>query len=73
MIRFIIKAYILILVADMVISYFPQLRHNEAARWVRKAADFTERPIRELLPKDLPFDFSPLIVILILNLLMALW
>ncbi len=73
MIRLIIKAYILILIADMIISYFPQLRHNDLARWVRKAADVTERPIRDMLPKDLPFDFSPLIVILILNLLMALW
>ena len=73
MIRFIIKLYIFILIADVVLSYFPQVRNNEVVKYIRKAADFTERPIRKLLPPDLPFDFSPLIVILLLNLLMALW
>ena len=73
MIRLIIKFYILVLIVDMVLSYFPQIRNNEIARAIRKAADFTEKPVRELLPKDLPFDFSPLIVILLLNLLMTLW
>lgn len=73
MIRFIIKLYILVLIADMVLSYFPQLRHNEIVKQIRKAADLTEKPVRKLLPEDLPFDFSPLVVILALNILMALW
>jgi YggT family protein len=57
----------------MVLSYFPQFRNNEFVKGIRKAADFTEKPVRDLLPQDLPFDFSPLIVILLLNFLMALW
>ncbi len=73
MIRLIIKFYILILLADMVLSYFPQFHNNEIVKNIRKAADFTERPIRKLLPSDLPFDFSPLVVIMLLNLLMAIW
>lgn len=73
MIRFIIKIYIFVLIADMVLSYFPQLRHNVVVQYIRKAADFTEAPVRKLLPNDLPFDFSPLVVILLLNLFMALW
>ena len=73
MIRLTIKFYILILLADMILSYFPQLHDNEVVKGIRKAADFTERPIRKLLPPDLPFDFSPLVVIVLLNLLMALW
>jgi YggT family protein len=40
---------------------------------IKKAANFTCRPIRQLMPPDLPFDFSPLIVIMGLNLLIALW
>lgn len=73
MIRFLIKLYILVLIADMILSYFPQFKDNEIVRGLRKAADFTEKPIRELLPKDLPFDFSPLIVIVLLNVVMVLW
>ncbi|MEX0798965.1 MAG: YggT family protein [Bacteriovoracaceae bacterium] len=73
MIRLIINLYIIVLIVDMVLSYFPQLRNNEIVRQIRKAADFTEKPVRNLLPPDLPFDFSPLIVILLLNLLMTLW
>ena len=73
MIRFIIKIYIYIVILDAILSYFPQVRNQEWARMVRKLCDFTEKPIRKLLPPDLPIDISPIIVIVLLNVLMALW
>lgn len=73
MIRSLIDLYILLLIADVVLSYLPQYRNAQAVVFVRKAADFTCKPVRRLLPQDLPFDFSPMVVIIGLNLLKALW
>jgi YggT family protein len=73
MIRTILDLYVLVLIADVVLSYLPQYRRVPAVVYIRAAANFTCRPIKKLLPKDLPFDFSPLIVIFALNLIKALW
>ncbi len=73
MIRFLLNLYTILLVIDVVLSYLPQFRHLPAVIYIRKAADFTCRPIRRLLPPDLPFDFSPLIVMFGIQLVKALW
>ena len=73
MIRALLDLYTLLLIADVVLSYLPQYRYAPVVVYIRKASDLTCKPIRKLLPKDLPFDFSPLIVILIINLIKALW
>lgn len=73
MIRMLINLYILVLFIDVILSYLPQFRSQPWAMWIKKAADFTCRPIRQMLPPDLPFDFSPLIVIFLLNLVMYAW
>ena len=73
MIRNLLYLYMLILIADAILSYLPQFRHHPVVQWIRKAADFTCKPVRQLLPPNLPFDISPLIVILALRLLIALW
>ncbi|MBF0361461.1 MAG: YggT family protein [Oligoflexia bacterium] len=73
MVRSIIHLYILIIIADAVLSYVPQYRTKQWAQVIRKIADFSLDPIRKLLPKDLPFDVSPLIAIIVLQLIMALW
>lgn len=73
MIRVLINLYILVIIIDVILSYLPQFRHQPWATAIKKAANFTCRPIRQLMPPDLPFDFSPLIVIMGLNLLIALW
>lgn len=73
MIRFLIRLYVYIVIIDAVLSFFPSVRHYGWAKYIRKAAEFSLRPIRKVLPKDLPFDFSPLVVIFLLNLLMLLW
>lgn len=73
MIRILINLYILLLIVDVILSYLPQFKGQPWAIWIRKAADFTCRPIRQMLPPDLPFDFSPVIVIMGLNLFVALF
>jgi len=73
MIRFFLNLYIIVLIVDAILSFFPQLRHQQAVIYLRQAADFSCKPIRKLLPPDLPFDFSPIVVILAIQLIKALW
>jgi YggT family protein len=73
LIRVLIDLYIFLLVVDIILSYLPQYRHHVAVTNIRRLADFTCAPVRRWLPKDLPFDFSPLIVITLLKLLELLW
>lgn len=73
MIRVLIDLYIFLLIVDIILSYLPQYRHQPIVANIRRAADFTCAPVRRWLPKDLPFDFSPLVVIAILKLLEVLW
>jgi YggT family protein len=73
LIRLLLDLYVLILIADIVLSYLPQFRHHPARVFVKKASDFTCSPIRKLLPPNLPFDFSPLIVMVLLRLFEAIF
>ncbi|WP_164848223.1 YggT family protein [Halobacteriovorax sp. HLS] len=73
LIRVVIELYILLLIIDIVLSYLPQYRRNSWVMKINKFANYTCNPVRRYMPPDLPFDFSPLIVILILTLLKALW
>lgn len=74
MIRFIIKIYIYILIVDSILSYFPQYQNKPWAKQIKQLADFTLKPVRSVLPDaNLPFDISPIVVIITLNVLMLLW
>lgn len=73
MIRFLIRLYIYLIIVDAVLSFFPSVRHYHWAKMVRRVANYVLDPVRKILPKDLPFDISPIIVIFLLNLLMLLW
>jgi len=73
MIRALIDLYILLLVVDVIISYIPQVKNHQISVQIRKLANYTCGPIREVLPKNQSFDFSTVIVIFLLNLLKVLW
>ncbi|MCT4642727.1 MAG: YggT family protein [Bacteriovoracaceae bacterium] len=73
MIRFIIKIYIYIVILDAILSYFPQVKNQAWAKNIKKIADYTLNPIRKIMPNDLPFDLSPLVLILLLNFVMLIW
>ena len=51
-------------------SYFPQLRQQKWAEMLHKIADAPQKPIREMLPKDMPLDPTPMILIILIQMLM---
>jgi len=73
LVRLLIHLYIYLIIADAILSYLPQYRKNQWAQKLKEVADFSLNPIRKLLPMDLPVDLSPIVLIIVLNLLMALW
>jgi YggT family protein len=73
LIRTLVELYILLLFVDIILSYLPQYRRNIWVMRINKLANYTCAPVRRYMPPDLPFDFSPLIVVLLLTLLKALW
>lgn len=72
-IRTLLQIYIYALIFEAILSFFPEMEKHKWRRQLRKICDYTCNPIRKVLPPNLPFDFSPLLVILIINLLMFLW
>jgi len=78
MIRAILNIYIILLIVDAVLSYFPQFNQSSWAKKIKMLADLTLNPIRKYvvqkLPiQDIPIDISPIIFILILKTIEALW
>lgn len=77
MIRFVIDLYILVIVVDAVLSFLPQLRRETWVLYIRQISGYSLNPVRKILqrylPDALPFDISPLIVILLLKLFVALF
>jgi YggT family protein len=73
MIRFLLMLYILLLVVDFVVSMFAQFRQTSWAKKIHSFAEPTCAPVRSMMPKDVPVDFSHFIVIFIILLIMRLW
>lgn len=73
MIRALIDLYCFILIIDWILSYLPQFSHHPVVKKIAQIANYTLNPVRRYLPKELPLDISPLIVILVLKLIQALW
>jgi YggT family protein len=74
-VRFILNLYIWVIIIDAILSYFPNYKVKKIPGYdyLRKAAELTLGPVRKLLSPDLPLDISPLIVILIISVLKAVW
>jgi YggT family protein len=70
MIHALLQLLIYVIIVDVLLSYFPQFRGQKWAELVHKIADAPQRPIRELLPRDLPLDPTPMIVIILIQMLM---
>lgn len=74
MIRTIINLYILLIIVDTIIRYLPQYRAHRWALKIKQIVEFSCAPVRRFLPQnDLPFDFSPVVVIALLKLVEVLW
>jgi YggT family protein len=72
MIHYLLQLYIYIIIADIILSYIPNVRGQAWADMIHKAAEVSLRPIRELFPKDIPLDPSPMVVIILIQVLMYL-
>lgn len=72
MIHSLLQLFIYLLIADVILSYFPDVRRQKWAETLHKIADAPQKPIREMLPKDLPIDPSAMIVIIMISILMNL-
>lgn len=68
----IIGAYILLVIAHVVMSWTGWLRGTEAERWVNTAVEPALKPLRQLLEpvqRNTGLDFSPALLIILLALL----
>jgi len=77
MIRLLLEAYTLVLIAGIILSYLPRFRNHQAAKYIKKAAELTCGPVRKLLskiiPTNFPFDLTPIAVIVSIKILQSLW
>ncbi|RZF22506.1 hypothetical protein DAY19_01680 [Halobacteriovorax vibrionivorans] len=74
LIRTLIDIYIFILIIDVIISYIPQYKSHPVAIRIKQISDYTCGPVRRMLPEmDIPFDISPMIVILVLKIFVAIF
>lgn len=74
MIHALIDIFVILIVIDSVMSFVPnpQLQRHPVVLQLRKIVDVPMRPIRQLLPPNIPFDPSPIIVILLLRMIGAI-
>jgi len=74
LIRTLLNLYIILLIVDSVLSYFPKFDREDWRLKIKKFADYSLDPIRKKIPAHhLPIDISPIIVILIIQILKFLW
>jgi YggT family protein len=69
-IRALLQLFIYIIIIDVLLSWMPQARSQKWAQMLHKIADAPQKPIRELLPRDIPLDPTPIIVIILIQMLM---
>ena len=67
----------MLLIVACLLSYLPQYRNKSWAVFIEKMANYTCSPVRKILGRylssEMPFDLSPLIVIAVLKILVALF
>jgi YggT family protein len=68
LIYWVIWVFNLLLIAHVVLSYFLDPYHP-VRQWLSKIVEPVLAPIRKLLPKNGPIDFSPVVLILALMVL----
>ncbi len=73
LIRFILIAYIIIIILDVVMEFLPQLRKYEASKYVQQLSSYSVNFVRKFLSSDLPFFAAHIVVIVLIYLLKAIW
>ena len=72
MIDLVLQIFIYIIIADVLLSWIPEVRQQPWAQKLHEFANLPQKPIRDLLPKDLPLDPTPMIIIILCQMLMYL-
>lgn len=72
MLHVLLQIFIYVLIFDVIMSYFPDMRRQKWAQVLHKIADAPQKPIRDMLPKDLPLDPTPMILIIGIQILMQI-
>ena len=73
MIAAILEIFILLTFIDVIIGFVPdeKIRRHPVVVQLRAIVDVPQRPIRNLLPPNIPFDPSPMVVILVLRMVIS--
>ena len=74
MLHALINIFILMVLVDAVVSFVPNpdVQRHPVVIQLRKIVDIPQRPIRQLLPPNIPFDPSPIVIILLLRMIEAI-
>ena len=73
MIHGVLQIFIYITMADVLLSWVPDVRKQPWAQKLHEFANIPQKPIRDLFPKDIPIDPAPIIVIILCLKLMYLF
>lgn len=73
MIDGVLQIIIYITMADVLLSWIPDVRKQPWAQKLHEFANILQKPIRELFPKDIPIDPAPIIIIILCQILMYLF
>ncbi len=73
MIDLVLQMFIYVTIADVLLSWVPDLRQQAWAQKLHQFANVPQKPIRDMLPKDIPMDPSPMIIIILCQMLMFLF
>jgi YggT family protein len=73
MIHAVLQIFIYILIADVILSWLPDVRKQPWAQKLHEFANIPQKPIRDLFPKDIPIDPAPMILIILCQILMQLF
>lgn len=70
MIDWVLQIFIYIIIADVLLSWVPDVRRQPWAQKLHQFANIPQKPIRDMLPKDIPLDPTPMIIIMLCQMLM---
>jgi YggT family protein len=74
LLRFIFWAYGLIIIGRVILSYLPNVSpYNPVARFLHQATEPVLAPVRQMLPPMQGIDLSPLIVLVVLQIIQRLF
>ncbi len=72
LIYYALQIYMLMILARVLLSWFPNIDpYNPIVRFLFQATEPVLKPIRDLMPAGMMIDLSPLIVILIIQVLVT--